>query len=114
MAFTYSDQAVSFLAGDDIPAGTAVKFHNDGVIPCSVAGEHSVGICRGGLSGQPVAVVIGGITKARFAAALTTGTMVTTDNKGNIVAANSSDSVIGEVAYAAGANEIGSILVDKL
>lgn len=114
MAHTYAEQQVSYTAGAVIAFGQVVKLNGDTVVPCNAAGEKAFGIASCDAEvGDNVSVVIGGVGKAKFGAVLATGVSVTTNANGLIVAANSGSAVLGEVAFAAGVNEIGSILVDK-
>lgn len=115
MAHTYAAQDVSYLSGAAIAFGQAVKLSGDAMIPCSVAGEKAFGIAASvaTAAGEAVQVTVSGVCKTLFGASLTAGTSVTVNSAGCIVAATSSDAVLGQVALAAGNGEIGSVLVDK-
>ena len=111
---------LSFVAGEDLSSlqYAPVKEGANGVVTVAVDNERPIGFLQNKpRNGEAATVRMLGISKAKFAAALTRPNLVraaASADKGEVRAAAGSDNqwLLGSVWSPAGAEEIGSVLIN--
>lgn len=118
MAYEEALQVISRPAGVDLNGATdvytGVKLNGSGaVIKFAAATDLPIGVLQGGngtgpLTGDPVRIATGGVTKVRVGAAVAAGAQLTFNASGRAVTAVATNYIIGTALTAGAAN--GSVI----